>query len=80
VHSLATAREAALPVRLGPKAVLVKGGHLPGEDVVDLLYDGHHLHELRARASPAPTARHRLHAGLGDRAAGPAWAPGSKPR
>jgi hydroxymethylpyrimidine/phosphomethylpyrimidine kinase len=48
VHSLATAREAALRLHaLGPKAVLVKGGHLPGDDVVDLLYDGHHIHELR---------------------------------
>ncbi len=49
VHSLATAREAARRLHaLGPKAVLVKGGHLPGDDVIDLLYDGHHLHELRA--------------------------------
>ena len=48
VHSLATAREAALRLHaLGPKAVLVKGGHLPGDEVVDLLYDGHHIHELR---------------------------------
>jgi hydroxymethylpyrimidine/phosphomethylpyrimidine kinase len=49
VHSLATAREAALRLHaLGPKAVLVKGGHLSGDDVVDVFYDGHHLHELRA--------------------------------
>ncbi len=26
---------------MGPRYVLVKGGHLPGERVVDLLYDGH---------------------------------------
>ncbi|MDW8392598.1 MAG: bifunctional hydroxymethylpyrimidine kinase/phosphomethylpyrimidine kinase, partial [Oscillochloridaceae bacterium] len=25
---------------LGPRYVLLKGGHLPGSDVVDLLYDG----------------------------------------
>jgi len=53
VHSLATAREAALRLHaLGPKAVLVKGGHLPGEDVVDVLYDGHHVHELRSARIP----------------------------
>ena len=53
VHSLATAREAALRLHaLGPKAVLVKGGHLPGDDVIDVLYDGHHLHELRGPRVP----------------------------
>jgi hydroxymethylpyrimidine/phosphomethylpyrimidine kinase len=55
VHSLATAREAALRLHaLGPKAVLVKGGHLPGPDVVDLLYDGHHVHELRGPRIASP--------------------------
>ena len=55
VHSLPTAREAALRLfALGPKAVLVKGGHLPGDDVVDLLYDGHHIHELRSPRIPGP--------------------------
>ena len=69
VHSVATAREAALRLHaLGPKAVLVKGGHLPGDEVVDLLYDGHHIHELRGAADRQHAhARHRLHAGLGDR-------------
>lgn len=53
VHSLATAREAALRLHaLGAKAVLVKGGHLPGDDVVDVLYDGHHVHELRGPRIP----------------------------
>ena len=33
---------------LGPKWVLVKGGHLPSGDAVDLLYDGTSLTELRA--------------------------------
>ncbi len=55
VHSIATAREAALRLHaLGPKAVLVKGGHLPGDDVVDLLYDGHHVHELRGARIASP--------------------------
>jgi hydroxymethylpyrimidine/phosphomethylpyrimidine kinase len=55
VHSVATAREAALRLHaLGPKAVLVKGGHLPGDEVVDVLYDGTHLHELRGPRIPGP--------------------------
>jgi hydroxymethylpyrimidine/phosphomethylpyrimidine kinase len=34
-------REAARRIRaLGPSAVVVKGGHLPSSDVVDLLFDG----------------------------------------
>ena len=43
--------------------MLVKGGHLPGDDVVDLLFDGHHVHELRGAAHrraatrTAPAAR-----------------------
>ncbi len=34
---------------LGPRYVLLKGGHLPGSEVVDLLYDGAQFIELRAR-------------------------------
>jgi hydroxymethylpyrimidine/phosphomethylpyrimidine kinase len=53
VHSLATAREAALRLHaLGARAVLVKGGHLPGDEVIDLLYDGHHVHEMRGPRVP----------------------------
>jgi hydroxymethylpyrimidine/phosphomethylpyrimidine kinase len=33
---------------LGPQWVLVKGGHLPAGDAVDLLYDGRTFHEYRA--------------------------------
>ena len=33
---------------LGPRYVLLKGGHLPGDEVVDVLYDGDRLHELRS--------------------------------
>ncbi len=33
---------------LGPQWVLVKGGHLPEGDAVDLLYDGNTFQELRA--------------------------------
>ncbi len=43
-------REAAVALHgLGPAMVLLKGGHLSGEDSVDLLYDGCRLTELRAR-------------------------------
>jgi hydroxymethylpyrimidine/phosphomethylpyrimidine kinase len=35
--------------RLGPQWVLLKGGHLPGEDSTDLLFDGERLTELPAR-------------------------------
>lgn len=31
---------------LGPRAVLVKGGHLPGERAIDVLYDGDEMIEL----------------------------------
>ncbi|MGB9752546.1 bifunctional hydroxymethylpyrimidine kinase/phosphomethylpyrimidine kinase [Roseiflexus castenholzii] len=34
---------------LGPRYVLLKGGHLAGDNVVDLLYDGERFVELRAQ-------------------------------
>ncbi len=40
----------------GCRAVLVKGGHLPAGDVVDLLYDGRDWHEWRAERLPAGNA------------------------
>jgi hydroxymethylpyrimidine/phosphomethylpyrimidine kinase len=36
---------------LGPRYILLKGGHLPG-DAVDLLYDGEQFHEFRAPRIP----------------------------
>jgi hydroxymethylpyrimidine/phosphomethylpyrimidine kinase len=40
-------REAARRIAaLGPAAVLVKGGHLPGEEVVDVLFDRGAFHEF----------------------------------
>ena len=38
----------------GPRWVLVKGGHLPGGDAVDLLYDGHEAVELTAPRLATP--------------------------
>jgi hydroxymethylpyrimidine/phosphomethylpyrimidine kinase len=55
VHSPAGMLEAAQALfALGPRAVLVKGGHLPGGDAVDLLYDGER--EYRFAAARADTA------------------------
>jgi hydroxymethylpyrimidine/phosphomethylpyrimidine kinase len=39
---------------LGPRWVLVKGGHLPGDLAVDLLYDGRDALELTAPRIPTP--------------------------
>lgn len=39
---------AAALVELGARAALVKGGHLPGEEIVDILFDGVCFHALRA--------------------------------
>jgi len=56
VSSLDEAREAARRIHaLGPRAVVVKGGHLDGEEVVDLLYDGSVFTEFRG---PRIATRH----------------------
>jgi hydroxymethylpyrimidine/phosphomethylpyrimidine kinase len=42
------AREAARRIRdMGPSAVIITGGHRPGTEVVDLLFDGDAFHEFR---------------------------------
>jgi hydroxymethylpyrimidine/phosphomethylpyrimidine kinase len=41
-------REAARRIhRLGARAVIIKGGHAPSRDIVDLLYDGERFTEFR---------------------------------
>ena len=62
-------REAARALHaLGPAWVLLKGGHLPGEDCTDLLYDGREFVEFPGRRiATAQHARHRLHAVGGHR-------------
>jgi hydroxymethylpyrimidine/phosphomethylpyrimidine kinase len=46
-------REAARRiVALGAAAVIVKGGHFPSPDIVDLLYDGHRFTEFRTERIP----------------------------
>ncbi|MBM4048093.1 MAG: bifunctional hydroxymethylpyrimidine kinase/phosphomethylpyrimidine kinase [Planctomycetes bacterium] len=51
VQNLEQAKEAAIALHaLGPRNVLVKGGHLSaGTDAVDILYDGHRFSLFRAR-------------------------------
>ena len=54
VTSLAEARDAARAIAdLGPKIVIVKGGHLPGP-VVDLVWDGSAFHELEGERIETP--------------------------
>jgi len=40
-------RAASVLVERGARAALVKGGHLPGAELVDVLYDGSEYHEWR---------------------------------
>ena len=56
VRTEAEAREAARRLHdMGPRAVIVKGGHLDTPDVVDVLFDGHEFHEARG---PRHATRH----------------------
>jgi hydroxymethylpyrimidine kinase/phosphomethylpyrimidine kinase len=49
ISSLAEMKEAAAALgALGPRAVLVKGGHLPGDEAVDVFWDGRVVTELTA--------------------------------
>ena len=47
IVSLEDARDAARRLmRRGPAAVVIKGGHMQGPDLVDLLFDGERFHEF----------------------------------
>lgn len=49
IEGLDAARDAVKRLqKMGPAAVVLKGGHLPGDDVIDLLFDGHTIQEFRA--------------------------------
>ena len=49
VRTTAAAREAARRIHgLGARAVIVKGGHIPGDEVVDVLFDGRDFTEFRS--------------------------------
>jgi hydroxymethylpyrimidine/phosphomethylpyrimidine kinase len=53
IASLDDAREAARAIHgLGSKAVVVKGGHADGNEVVDLLFDGERFQEFRTPRIP----------------------------
>ena len=48
ITSTATAYDAARRIHdFGPTAVILKGGHAPGDDVIDILYDGQDFLEFR---------------------------------
>lgn len=49
IISLDDARDAARRIQaMGPSAVILKGGHRVGDEIVDLLFDGERFTELRA--------------------------------
>jgi hydroxymethylpyrimidine/phosphomethylpyrimidine kinase len=53
IASTDDAREAARRIHgMGPSAVIVKGGHAPGDEIVDLLFDGERFSELRTARVP----------------------------
>src|SRR5665213_2865147 len=48
IRSLDDAREAARRIQdMGPSGVIIKGGHAAGDEIVDLLFDGHAFTEWR---------------------------------
>jgi hydroxymethylpyrimidine/phosphomethylpyrimidine kinase len=48
IASIEDARDAARRIlELGPSAVVIKGGHGIGDELIDLLFDGHDFHEFR---------------------------------
>jgi len=49
IHTEDDLRDAARRIHaLGPRAVLIKGGHFPSTEIIDLLYDGHRFTEFHA--------------------------------
>jgi hydroxymethylpyrimidine/phosphomethylpyrimidine kinase len=49
IRSSDDAREAARRIHgMGPSAVIVKGGHAAGDEIIDLLFDGERFAEFRA--------------------------------
>jgi hydroxymethylpyrimidine/phosphomethylpyrimidine kinase len=50
IHGDNDRREAAQRIAaLGASHVIIKGGHFPSDDIVDLLYDGHRFREFRVK-------------------------------
>ncbi len=49
INDLDKMKEAAVKIKeMGPEYVLVKGGHLKGDEAVDVLYDGHEFKYFRS--------------------------------
>ena len=69
IESIEDARAAAFEIhQMGASAVVITGGHAPGDEIVDLLFDGDLFTELHTmRIAHAEYARNRLHIRLGDR-------------
>jgi len=58
IASLSDVREAARRLHgFGAANVIVKGGHLTGDEVVDVLFDGKAFHESRTARAPRAAAR-----------------------
>ena len=48
IGSISEAREVARQIQdLGVTSVIIKGGHLPGDQVVDILFDGKNFYEFQ---------------------------------
>ncbi|MCC7416418.1 MAG: bifunctional hydroxymethylpyrimidine kinase/phosphomethylpyrimidine kinase [Acidobacteria bacterium] len=59
ISSPRDAQEAARRIQgLGCSAVIVTGGHAPGDEVVDLLFDGRTFHQCRTLRMAAPGGVH----------------------
>lgn len=55
IHDLNSMKEAARRIhRLGPKFIVIKGGHLPLPNATDLFFDGTHMHILEEPRIPSP--------------------------
>src|SRR6185436_2867503 len=55
IGSIEDARAAAYEIhQLGGSAVVITGGHAPGDEIVDLLYDGHGFTELHVMRIATP--------------------------
>ena len=69
IRSLADMREAGERIRrLGPRVVLVKGGHAEGSESIDVAVTRNgKRRDPRAAPAGQAHARHRLHAVVGDR-------------
>lgn len=59
INSLTDARDAIRRIYdLGPTAVILKGGHFPGNEVIDILYDGQHFHEFHGPRIHSASTHH----------------------